>query len=164
MLLRLLLKQDGSTTRLLEELTGCGIGVCVLEQAVVQELPLPLAGALRGKTFLRRLTALKAKGHVLLDSISYTDVDTLPRAVLDELVAGLRPIGHLFSALWTKRTFRHEDTTLLGELWATVGLPDPQASRSCVILTPKGPCMLLGETFRKGIVTLASEHAESSAC
>jgi chorismate-pyruvate lyase len=151
-LLRLLLCQDGSTTRLLETLTGAQITVHVIEQGFVDTLPVQLAGVLPGKTFLRRLTSLEADGRVLLDSISYIAVEVLPRSVVQELVAGIRPIGHLLARSWTRRVFRNEDTPLLEELWDAIGTPDPQASRSTLIVTPEGPCMVLGETFRQGVL------------
>lgn len=157
-LLQVLLHQDGSTTRLLEMLVGSAITVHVLVQGFVDELPPPLANSLAGKRFLRRLSTLEARGHVLLDSISYTAIDALPASVARGLLEGVRPIGHVFSSLWTKRSFGSDGTQLLEELWSTVGEPHREASRSCVVLIPEGPCMLLAETIRQGIVTLAAEH------
>lgn len=150
-LLRLLLQQDGSTTRLLEALSGAEITVHVLEQGLVHVLPVPLAGVLPGTTFLRRITSLEADGRVLLDSISYIAVEVLPRPIVQALVEGIRPIGHVLVPLWTRRVFRDGDTQLLEELWAAVGEPDPQASRSMLVVTPEGPCMVLAETFRGGV-------------
>jgi hypothetical protein len=75
--------------------------------------------------------------------------------VLQELVDGVRPIGHGMAQLWTRRTFRPDDTQLLDELWAAVGTPDPQASRSTSMAIPAGPCMVLGETFRRGVLEVA---------
>jgi chorismate-pyruvate lyase len=154
-MLQVLLAQDGSTTRLLETIAGEKICVHVIEQEVVHELPRELAGSLPGKSFLRRLTTLEAKGHVLLDSISYIAIDALPEAVVRELQEGVRPIGTVLSCLWTRRTFRSQDTSLLEELWSAVGHPDERASRSSCVHTPEGPCMILGETFRRGVVSLA---------
>lgn len=150
--LQLLLHQDGSTTRLLEVLAGGAIAVHVLEQGLVRELPSQLEGSLPGNTFLRRLTALEAGGRVLLDSVSYIAVERLPRAVVHGLEEGTRPIGHILARLWTRRSFRDQDTQLFEQLWARTGQPDPRASRSCVILTPEGPCMVLAETFRRGVL------------
>jgi chorismate-pyruvate lyase len=150
--LPLLLHQDGSTTRLLEALSGGPVTVHVLQQHVVAELPAGLRGVLPGSRFLRRLTSLTARGHVLLDSIGYIAIDTLPAAIVQELEEGQRPIGHLLAQLWTRRRFRSGDDALFEELWHATGEPDATASRSCIIDTPQGACMVLGETFRQGIV------------
>jgi chorismate-pyruvate lyase len=154
-LLHLLLHQDGSTTRLLELLAGGDITVHVLAQDLVRQLPSHLASALPGRTFLRRLTSLEAHGCVLLDSLSYIAVEALPASAVQELVAGVRPIGHVLAGLWTRRSFRDQDTGIFEELWAAVGEPDPPASRSTLISTPAGACMVLAETFRRGVLDLA---------
>src|SRR5437016_2314880 len=70
-LLQVLLEQDGSTTRVFEAITGDRVSVHVLDQTTVRQLPPELAGFLPGESFLRRLSALEAGGHVLLDSLSY---------------------------------------------------------------------------------------------
>lgn len=150
--LRLLLHQDGSTTRLLEMLAGGPVSVQVLEQGVVRKLPPQLQGALPGRSFLRRMTALHAHGHVLLDSLSYIALDALPAGIVEGLQRGSTPIGHLLARLWVRRSFRAGDTQLFDELWNVVGVPDPLASRSCTILTPAGPCLVLAETFRRGVL------------
>ena len=151
-LLPVLLHQDGSTTRLLEALSGGPVVVHVLQQHVVAELPGDLRGVLPGARFLRRLTCLTARRHVLLDSIAYIAIDALPAAIVQELEEGRRPIGHLLAQLWTRRRFRSGDDALFEELWHATGEPDAAASRSCIIDTPQGACMVLGETFRQGIV------------
>lgn len=162
-MLRLLLHQDGSTTRLLEAMTGSPLRVHVVEQALVRKLPSCLSGSLPGETFLRRLTTLSANGSVLLDSIAYIAVEALPRDVLDELRRGVRPIGHLLERLWTRRQFRKLDGPMLEELWASVGSPDPRASRSTMITTPEGPCMVLGETFRRGVLHCEARSGRAAA-
>jgi chorismate-pyruvate lyase len=154
--LRLLLHQDGSTTRLLEALSGSAIVVHVIEQAFVDGLPAALAGNLPGKRFLRRVTALEAKGRIVLDSLSYTAADALPEQTVEELLRGLRPIGHVLAKAWTRREFRNDNAHMYEELWASVGLPDLEASRQMLIVTPAGPCMLLAETFRRGALDAMS--------
>ena len=151
-LLRVLLHQDGSTTRLLEALGGGDLRVHVIEQGLVTELPLQLAGSMPGSKFLRRLTTLEANGRVLLDSLAYIAVGALPGPLVQELLEGIRPIGHVLAHLWTRRAFRALDDTVFEELWAVVGLPDPLASRSTSIATPAGLCMVLAETFRRGVL------------
>lgn len=148
--LQLFIAQDGSTTRLLEAVAGGSFSVHVLDQRVVHELPKQLLGSLPGNRFLRRLTSLEARGHVLLDSLSYIAIDALPEAMARELQEGVSPIGRVLSHLWTRRTFRVGDTELFDELWSVVGCPDMRASRSSCIDTPQGPCIILAETFRRG--------------
>lgn len=157
-ILRFLISQDGSTTRLLESVVGGKITVHVLDQRLVQELPRELDSFLPGSSFLRRLTFLEARGHVLLDSLSYIAIEALPPSVIQELQEGNSPIGNMLSQLWTKRAFRTQDTFLFEELWHATASPDPQASRSCCIYTSRSPCMILGETFRRGVLTLLSER------
>jgi len=158
-LLRVFLTQDGSTTRLCEAIARDRVAIHLLEQAVVQQLPAQMGTALPGSRFLRRLTAIEAKGQVMLDSISYIAMDALGADIVQELEAGVTPIGHLLARLWTRRSFRADDTELFEELWLKVGDPDAQASRSYTVITPQGPCMIIGETFRRGILTLASPFA-----
>lgn len=121
-------------------------------------MPPQLAGSLGGSGFLRRITALEACGHVFLDSISYAASDVLPAAIVRDLQAGVRPIGHLIDTLCTCQVFRRQDTQLFQQLWTLVGAPDPQASRSCLIVAPDGPCMALAETFRRGVLSLAERE------
>jgi chorismate-pyruvate lyase len=154
--LRMLLHQDGSTTRLLEATLGGPITVHVLEQQLVPALPPFLQGALPGTTFLRRITALEAQGQVLLDSLAYIAVEALPGPMVRDLMEGVRPIGHIVASLWTRRAVRGGDHALLQELWSVVGEPDPEASRSGAILTPDGPCMILAETFRRAAWALST--------
>jgi chorismate-pyruvate lyase len=156
-LLRLFLLQDGSTTRLCETMARDRLTVHVLEQSIVPELPPHLAGALPGRSFLRRITALEMK-EVLLDSISYIAVDALDADNVARLEGGTTPIGHVLETLWTKRSFRSEDVALFDELWRVVGHADAQASRSYTVFTPQGPCMVIAETFRRGIYSLAASE------
>jgi chorismate-pyruvate lyase len=157
-LLRLLLHQDGSTTRLLEAMSDGDLRVQVIDQGFLREVPPPLAASLAGKTVLRRLTSLEVKGRVLLDSLAYIAAEALPASMVQELVDGVRPIGHVLASLWTRRVFRPEDAWTIEELGRAVGLPDPPASRSTAIVTPAGPCMVLAETFRRGVLDLALRH------
>jgi chorismate-pyruvate lyase len=153
-ILRMLIGQDGSTTRLLETMAGERISVHIIEQRVLHELPQELTGDLPGNSFLRRVVALEAKGHVLLDSISYIAMDALPEPISRELQEGVLPIGTVLSRLWTRRTFRDQDTNLFEQLWSATGHPDRRASRSSCLHTPNGPCIILGETFRHGVLAL----------
>lgn len=161
-LLHLLLHQDGSTTRLLQMLVGGPISVHVLDQGFVDEVPDSLADVLSGKRFLRRLISLEAGGYVLLDSISYIATDILPAPVVRDLEEGIRPIGSILADLWTRRRSRAADKQLLDELWAVTGKADPAASRACSILMPQGTCMVLAETFRRGVITVAATRGHAA--
>lgn len=154
-ILALLLAQDGSTTNLLERIGQCKISVHLVEQQVVDKLPIQIDGELPGHRFLRRITSLHSGGLVLLDSIAYIATDVLPPPVVKALEDGTRPIGHVLSPLWTRRSFRDRNGPLLEDLWKAVGQPDPHASRSLCIYTPRAPCVLLGETFRRGVLNFA---------
>jgi chorismate-pyruvate lyase len=155
-LLRLFLTQDGSTTRLCEAMARDRVTVHLLDQAIVHELPSHLKTALPGHSFLRRIISLAAEGQVLLDSISYIALGALDAESVARLEAGTIPIGHVLDDLWTRRSFRSRDDGLFDELWREVGEPDAQASRSYTVLTPQGPCMVIAETFRRGMFTIAS--------
>jgi chorismate-pyruvate lyase len=155
-LLRLFLTQDGSTTRLCEAMARDRVTVHLLSQAVVPELPAHLKNALPGRSFLRRIIALAAEGQVLLDSISYIALDALDADSVARLEAGTTPIGHVLDDLWTRRNFRSQDDALFEELWREVGDADAQASRSYTVLTQQGPCMVIAETFRRGMFTIAA--------
>jgi chorismate-pyruvate lyase len=155
-LLRLFLTQDGSTTRLCEAMAGDRVTVHLLFQTVVRELPAHLRNALPGRGFLRRIVSLAAEGQVLLDSISYIALDALDADSVARLEAGTTPIGHVLDELWTRRSFRSQDDALFEELWREVGEPDAQSSRSYSVLTQQGPCMVIAETFRRGMFTIAA--------
>lgn len=101
----LLLAQGGSTTALLEKMGRAKICVHIIEQHVIEQLPCEIDGKLPGGRFLRRVSFLHAGGQVLLDSLSYTATNVLPRSVALELelVECIRPIGHVLSQLWTRR-------------------------------------------------------------
>ena len=151
-LLTMFLGQDGSTTRLCEKLTGGPVSVRVVHQETVTDVPAKVESMLPGKRFLLRVATLHSRGHVLLDSLSYIAADSLPEDVVQALEAGRTPIGHLLARLWHKRDFHRHDPGMLELLWIRVGSPDPQSSRSYTVITPGGPCMLVAETFRGGIL------------
>ena len=51
-----------------------------------------------------------------------------------------------------RRSFLDAAPMLYERLWAVVGLPDPEASRTYCIATPEGPRMLIAETYRRGML------------
>lgn len=157
----MLLAQDGSTTRLCECLAGGTVSVRLLAQERTTELPAPLASVLPGSIFMRRLIALEARGHVLMDSLSFIALEGLAQDMRHALEEGVTPIGHLLARLWTRREFRSHDTQLFEQLWSQVGLADPAASRSYAVVTPKASLMVIAETFRRGLVVACQDAAST---
>ena len=152
-ILRLLLAQDGSTTRLCETIAGGPVSLHVLEQQIVQAVPAAVRAALPGASFIERITCLAAHGQVMMDNLSYIALEGLPEDVRRDLEAGAMPIGHLLSRLWVRRSFLEATPVLYERLWGAVGgLPDTEASRTYCIVTPEGPRMLIAETYRRGML------------
>jgi len=150
--LRLLLAQDGSTTRLCEIIAAGPVTLQVLEQRVVDTAPAEVRAALPGTRFIERVTCLAAHGQVMMDNLCYIALEGLPDELRRELEGGQAPIGHLLARLWVRREFRAAAPRLYERLWAAVGLPDPGAARAYTIVTPTGPCMLIAEAYRRGML------------
>jgi len=152
-MLKLLLAQDGSTTRLCEAIAGGPIALLVLEQRVVRAAPREVHNALPGSSFIERITCLAAHGQVMMDNLSYIALDGLAPDLRRDLEGGAIPIGHLLARLWVRRAFLAAPPPMLFErLWGVVGLPDPVATRAYRIATPEGPRMLITETYRRGML------------
>lgn len=160
-MLRLLLAQDGSTTRLCESIARGPVSLHVLEQRIVQAVPAEVRGALPGASFIERITCLAAHGQVMMDNLSYIALEGLPPDVQRDLEGGAVPIGHLLSRLWVRRSFLDRTPTLHTRLWGVVGLPDPEASRTYCIATPDGPRMLIAETYRRGMLMRRGDPADA---
>lgn len=150
-LLRVLLAQDGSTTRLCETLAGGPVTLQVLHQAPTEDVPALVREALPGTRFIERMTSLAAHGEVMMDNLTYIAVQGLDAALQRELEAGRTPIGHLLARLWVKREGVADAAVLHDRLWGAVGTPDPAAARAYRIVTPEGPRMLIAETYRRGM-------------
>jgi chorismate-pyruvate lyase len=150
--LRLLLAQDGSTTRLCEAIADGPVSLHVLHQRVVHTAPDEVLRSLPGPDFIERVTCLAAHGQVMMDNLSYIALDGLPDDLRRDLEVGTRPIGHLLARLWVRRAFLDEAAALHERLWSTVGQADPQASRAYTVSTPEGPRMVIAETFRRGML------------
>ena len=148
--LRLLLAQDGSTTRLCETVAGGPVGLHLLAQRVVEQVPAEVRQVLAGTRFIERLSCLAAHGAVLMDNLSYVALDRLDAGLRREIEAGERPLGHLFAERWVRRDFLAAAPGVYARLWAEVGLADAAASRVYAVHTPAGPAMLIAETFRRG--------------
>lgn len=151
-MLRLLLAQDGSTTRLCETIAAGPVTLQVLEQRVVHTAPEEVRAALPGTGFIERVTCLAAHGQVMMDNLCYIALEGLPPDLRRELEDGRVPIGHLLARLWVRRTFLSAAPRLYERLWAAVDLPDPAAARAYAIVTPAGPCMLIAEAYRRGML------------
>jgi chorismate-pyruvate lyase len=151
--LRLLLVQGGSTTRLCEAIAGSEISLHVIGQRQRTDAPQPVLAALSGECFVERFSCLASRGVVMLDSLAYIATRSLPRDLEQDIEAGAKPIGHLLERLWTRRALWPEaHEALCARLWARVGCPDATASRTYTVATPDGPLMVITETFRDGML------------
>jgi chorismate-pyruvate lyase len=150
-LLRLLLAQDGSTTRLCEAIAGGPVQLQVLRQHVTRDVPAVVRAALGGTEFIERCTCLTAHGQVMMDNLTYIALEGLAADVRRDLEAGAMPIGHLLQRLWVRRETLPDAADLLQRLWQQVGMADAPSSRVYRIVTPEGPRMVIAETYRSGM-------------
>jgi len=148
---RLLLAQDGSTTRTCTAMCGLPVEVLLHGQQRTREVPRSVASQLGGGHWLERVTSLVAGGRVLMDNLSYTRLDAVPGWFLRGLDEGQAPVGHLLARLFVQRQPVESEPALQARLWDVVGLPDARASRAYRIVTPEGPLMLIFEVFRGGM-------------
>lgn len=149
-LLRLLLAQDGSATRLCEALAQGPITVQLQFQRRTTDVPASVIAQLGGNAWLERATTLHAHGVVLMDNLSYTRLDAVPDWFLAGLDAGTTPIGHLLDRLPIQREDLPFADDIATRLWSQVGLPDTRAAKLYRIRTATGSLMLVMETFRAG--------------
>ena len=150
--LRLLLAQDGSTTRLCEAVAGGPVELHVLHQQVTTDVPNVVRSNLPGGQFIERITFLAAHGEVLMDNLAYIALDGLDAAIERDLRAGTLPIGHLLARMWVRREPIGNGQPLCEKLWSAVGLPDEAATRSYRIVTADAPRMVIAETYRRGML------------
>jgi chorismate-pyruvate lyase len=154
-LLRLLLGQDGSTTRLCEVIAGGPVELHLHSQSRVETVPDGVLEFLGGASWIERITSLHVAGHVMMDNLTWTRVDRIPTEFADDLERGELPVGRLLDRLFVKRQI--VSASSLGEvLWNQTGLPDPRASRAYTISTQvgssdQGAFMLVFETYRAEI-------------
>jgi len=153
-LLRLLLAQDGSTTRLCDALLG-RVEVEVHSQEVLAAAPDGAAPHLGGGAVLERVTSLHRDGLVAMDNLALVRLDGLPGALRAGLEAGRLPLGRLLDgALLRRRPL--EDPLLLAALLARLeeaggGPADPRASRAYLIEGQGGLSILVAETYRAAV-------------
>lgn len=150
--LRLLMAQDGSTTRLCEAVAGGPVDLLLINQHVTPEVPAIVREQLPGTQFIERITSLAAHGQVLMDNLTYVALDGLEPAIEADLRAGTLPIGHLLARLWVQRERIGPADELMGSLWKVVGLPDASATRAYRIVTPTSAQMVIAETYRRGML------------
>lgn len=68
--LQLLLKQDGSTTRLCETVAGGPVALHVFAQQIVESAPAAVRAALPGERFIERITCLASHGQVMMGAVA----------------------------------------------------------------------------------------------
>ena len=149
-LLRVLLGQDGSTTRLCEVVAGGPVELYLHSQARIEVVPDRVLEHLGGVSWIERITSLHVAGRVMMDNLTWTRADRIPIEFADDLERGELPVGRLLDRMFVKRELIQ--TSGLGEiLWAVTGLPDARASRSYTISSESGAFMLVFETYRTEI-------------
>jgi chorismate-pyruvate lyase len=154
-LLRVLLGQDGSTTRLCEVIADGPVELCLHSQSRVETVPDSVLEFLGGTFWIERITSLHVSGRVMMDNLTWTRVDRIPVEFAGDLERGELPVGRLLDRLFVKRQLIPASN--FGDvLWAVTGLPDARASRAYTISTQvgsgdSGAFMLVFETYRAEI-------------
>ena len=150
-LLKLLLVQDGSTTKLCEAIVGSRVALTLHLQTRVETVPEVVRLELGGTNWLKRVTSLHSESRVLMDNLTFTRLDQVPDWFLEELEQGVAPVGHLLSKLFVRRHRIASTPELAAHLFEIVGLPDINSSRAYTINTEQGGLMLVFETYRAGL-------------
>jgi len=152
-LLRLLLAQDGSTTRLCQAIAAIPLTLQVRLQTVTALVPDCVREVLPGQRFIYRITSLAAHGEVMMDNLVYVALDGLSEPLREGLDSGAIPIGPLLESLWVRRKPLPAEVAqlLCRQLWDEVGMPDPAAARAYTIATPGGNLFVIAETYRRGM-------------
>lgn len=161
-LLRLLLTQDGSTTRLCEAINGAPILIHLHQQQASSLVPVEVRDILGGDLWLQRITSLhNEQSEVFMDNLSFTRLDAVPPWFTAALNEGRTPIGRLLDQLFVKRVQTPTSPAVQQLLWDAVGMPDVRASRSYLIATADGPFMLIFEVFRNALTR--TDHTPTQA-
>jgi chorismate-pyruvate lyase len=149
-LLKLLLAQDGSTTKLCEAISDSDVSLVVHSQARVDTVPEVVLRELGGTSWLKRITSLHSESRVLMDNLTYTRLDRVPAWFLADLEQGVAPVGHLLEKVFIRRERIVSSPELEQVLFDVVGFPDSGSSRAYTINTDDEALMLVFETYRAG--------------
>lgn len=149
-LLKLLLAQDGSTTKLCEAIAGSRVNLMLHAQARVETVPEAVSRELGGTSWLKRITSLHSETGVLMDNLTYTRLDRVPIWFTADLELGKAPVGHLLEKLFVRRQRIAGTPDLEQVLFEIVGFPDCNSSRAYTVNTESGALMLVFETYRAG--------------
>jgi chorismate-pyruvate lyase len=149
-LLKLLLAQDGSTTKLCEAMSDSDVSLVVHSQSRVDTVPEVVKRELAGTTWLKRISSLHSESKVFMDNLTFTRLDRVPDWFLSDLEQGNAPVGHLLEKLYVRRERIVSSFELEQELFEVVGLPDSGSSRAYRINVESGALMLVFETYRAG--------------
>lgn len=150
-LLKVLISQDGSATLLCETLSGGDVRLDLIYQIVTDDVPEIVRTHLSGDRFIERQVCLSNGDEVMMDNLSYIATEMIDPEDRGSLEAGCSPIGHIFGRRWTRKTPIPSPESIQAQLWQRSGLPDPSAVRSYLLEAPQGVCMLITETFRRGM-------------
>jgi hypothetical protein len=153
LLLRVLLAQDGSTTRLCAAICGAAPGLRVHTQDPAARVPGPAAALLSEAHCVERFSSLDGPRGVMMDNLVYADMTRIAGELHGDLEAARIPLGHLLDRLWVRREPlpREQALPLLERLWELSGEPDSEASRAYVVRSTAGVLFLIAETFRHGL-------------
>ncbi len=149
-LLKLLLAQDGSTTKLCEAIAGSAVNLLVYHQSRVETVPELVMRELGGTSWFKRVTSLHSQSRVLMDNLTFTRLDRVPDWFLADLEQGVAPVGHLLEKLFIRRERINLTPELEQVLFEMVGFPDSNSSRAYTVNTEDGAVMLVFETYRAG--------------
>ena len=150
-LLKLLLAQDGSTTKLCEAITESRVELIIHHQTRLETVPEVVRHELGGTSWLKRITSLHSESRVLMDNLTFTRLDRVPEWFLADLEQGVAPVGYLLSKLFVRRERLNATPELETQLFEIVRFADSSSSRAYTINTETGALMLVFETYRAGL-------------
>lgn len=149
---QMLLVQDGSATLMCETLANGPVQLDVLHQQITEDVPAEVRAHLPGNAFIERQVCLSHMGQVMMDNLTYIALEQLDPDVRRHLEQGQYPIGYIFDVKLTRKRPITCPASVLDNLWARCGLPDPDAARSYVLEIENNSCMLITETYRAGML------------
>lgn len=123
-LIDMLLRKDGSTTRMIESLVGSKIDVKVHYQQIISkdDIPQELKTYFPEKElFLHRITSLYYKETILSQNVVFADLKSLSNDLQKNLELGKLPVGKLINEIENRRKllwFGRANTDSLSKLYA----------------------------------------------